>query len=757
MANTPRFLIGFGERLTEPVPPPPGGGGAPPPYSPEQARERLRPQIQRAARAARQLPAAACPADRVVSVLTLHPSFIAKSHFPGQLLRAVGLEPVGSRPRHLVPELNMHQSTVGGVKRFEARPGEDERPTTELFVESSRAALDAWALDVEDDRAIEGGPQTEIVVVEEYRLPSVEERLRLPADLPEEVALEVVLHAAGDTAHSFVLEAFEAYAEQIGVTPDLDRRLPVGGLCFIPTSAPSDQIEALAEFSFLRVARPMPRLRLLEPLDTIARAADIRVTPPEQPPVDPDIRVAVFDGGVETGSPLAPWVSSKDAPGIADPVPDYLDHGLMVSSALLFGSIDPDAALPVPFAHVDHYRVLDVDSDRDPYELYDVIRRIESVLTQNEYPFVNLSIGPSLPIEDDEVHSWTAFLDQHLADGRTLATIAIGNNGQNDRDSGNARVQVPGDAVNALCVGAANSQADGWKRAPYSAFGPGRTPGLVKPDVVAFGGVPTEPFLTVAADLTVTGTRGTSFASPATLRTALGVRGLFGERLDPLALKALLIHTADQCDEHDPHEHGWGRVCPDLEPIVVCPDGMARVVYQGTLTAGKYLRAQLPVPSEQLKGNVKITATLCFASEIEPDQPSNYTRSGLEVVFRPDEDRFNSPGSTVARTSPFFGQRSYASEAELRADAHKWETVLHEANTKRGSSLNNPVFDIHYNARVGGHDGTSLAPKLRYAMVITVESAHTPDLYDQVLRTYATRLEALVPRLDVPLRIDTEG
>jgi len=184
---------------------------------------------------------------------------------------------------------------------------------------------------------------------------------------------------------------------------------------------------------------------------------------------------------------------------------------------------------------------------------------------------------------------------------------------------------------------------------------------------------------------------------------------------------------------------------------------MARVVYQGTLTAGKYLRAQLPVPSEQLKGNVKITATLCFASEIEPDQPSNYTRSGLEVVFRPDEDRFNSPGSTVARTSPFFGQRSYASEAELRADAHKWETVLHEANTKRGSSLNNPVFDIHYNARVGGHDGTSLAPKLRYAMVITVESAHTPDLYDQVLRTYATRLEALVPRLDVPLRIDTEG
>ena len=99
MAGTPRFLIGFGERLTEPVSPPLGGGGKPSPYSEEEARERLRPQVQRAARAANQLPSAACPNDRVVSVITLHPSFIAKSYFPGHLLRDVGFEPLGSRPR----------------------------------------------------------------------------------------------------------------------------------------------------------------------------------------------------------------------------------------------------------------------------------------------------------------------------------------------------------------------------------------------------------------------------------------------------------------------------------------------------------------------------------------------------------------------------------------------------------------------------------------------------------------------------------
>jgi hypothetical protein len=204
---------------------------------------------------------------------------------------------------------------------------------------------------------------------------------------------------------------------------------------------------------------------------------------------------------------------------------------------------------------------------------------------------------------------------------------------------------------------------------------------------------------------------------------------------------------------HDPEEHGWGRVCPELEPIVVCGDGMARVVYQGVLSPAKYLRAQLPLPGEQIPGNVRITATLAFATAVEPEQPSNYTKSGVEVFFRPDETRFATEESSSAQTSPFFRHRAFATEAELRADAHKWETVLHESIVKRGSSLNRPVFDIHYNARLGGHDGTSLAPKLRYAMVITVESQRTSDLYERVLRTYATQLEALVPRIEIPIRI----
>jgi len=757
MASEPRFLIGFGERLTEPVAPPLGRGAAPPPYTSQQARYRLAPQIAEAAERALELPTEACPNGRVVSVVTLHPSFVAKSYFPGDLLRSAGFESIGSRPSYVIPELNSHQiGTRDEGRTFITRPGDRERPTTELFVESTRSNLRQWAAHLQDPEQNLSNTEEGLVVVESYRLPTVEERLRIPEDLPEEVALEVVLHAAGDPEYGYVLDAFEAYANDFEIVIELDRRWSSGGLCFVPSLAPRGKIEDLARFSFIRVVRTMPRLRLLEPPDVVTRAVHGLVASlPEGNPVDTEIRSAIFDGGVAIDSATSPWVTCRDAPGVGAPLSEYLEHGQMVTSALLFGSIDPDEALPLPFSHVDHFRVLDDGSSSDPFELYDVIRRIESILSQNDFNFINLSIGPHLPIEDDEVHSWTAFLDSHLADGQALATVAIGNNGRNDRQSGNARIQVPGDSVNALCVGAANSQSDNWGRAPYSALGPGRSPGVIKPDVIAFGGVAAEPFLTVSNDGSVASTAGTSFSAPATLRTAIGIRSLFGERLDPLALKALIIHTAERCDSHNPEEHGWGRVCPELEPIVICGDGVARVVYQGILTPSKYLRAQLPFPAERLEGNVRITATLAFATEVEPEQPSNYTRSGVEVFFRPDETRFATEESSTAKTSSFFRHRSFATEAELRADAHKWETVLHESIVKRGSSLNRPVFDIHYNARLGGHDGTSLAPKLRYAMVITVESRRTSDLYERVLRTYATQLEALIPRIGIPLRINS--
>ena len=87
----------------------------------------------------------------------------------------------------------------------------------------------------------------------------------------------------------------------------------------------------------------------------------------------------------------------------------------------------------------------------------------------------------------------------------------------------------------------------------------------------------------------------------------------------------------------------------------------------------------------------------------------------------------------------------------MRADAHKWETTLHKRRTLRGSGLRNPVFDVHYNARAGGRNALT-ADKIPYALVVTVTSRKTKNLYDKILQRYPTILEPLKPIVEIPVR-----
>jgi hypothetical protein len=70
----------------------------------------------------------------------------------------------------------------------------------------------------------------------------------------------------------------------------------------------------------------------------------------------------------------------------------------------------------------------------------------------------------------------------------------------------------------------------------------------------------------------------------------------------------------------------------------------------------------------------------------------------------------------------------------------------------RGSSLSDPAFDIHFNARQEGHNNTR-SQEINFVLVITIEALRRNDLYDQVVRRYATVLEQLVPIIDIPLRL----
>jgi len=754
MADNLRFLLGKGERLTSSVDVSRGGGPKQHPYSLGEAKRALLPLFERAAEQVRAIPERACPGGQAVAAITLHPAYLAKSYYPGTLLQEVHLTPIGSRARAVTPRSESEQTKRG--KKADDAEAPKPVTTTQLFVAGTRESIEALPTRLKQVRE-DSKTASDVVKVEDLRVPRAEDRMRFPEsrEKGQDVLLEAVLHTGrGRRMHQLVLNGFEAYLEDLALKADFDRMFETESLCFLPLRAPRGQVRAVAEFTFLRVLREMPQLRQFRPFfRDVPGMEAFRVTLPKGGAVDQSLRVAVFDGGLPKAHGLNPWVQSSDAPGIGASVPEFLRHGMAVTSAFLFGPLEEDGETPRPACAVDHYRVLDADSGQDPQgELYDVLRRINAVLKQTPYPFVGLSIGPDLPVEDDDPSAWTTILDLHFGTGKTLAAVAVGNNGEADRATGNHRIQPPSDCVNAMGVGAADSRGDKWKRAPYSCMGPGRCPGFIKPDLLAFGGSRKEPFWVLDGQKAghASAITGTSFAAPAALRLGALTRAHFGDVLTPLGIKALLVHGA-QHNDHPRDEVGWGRIPEDILNLMTCTDGEVHVLYQDVLTAKRWMRAPIPMP-EDLAGMIEIAATICYATETDPQDPINYTRSGLEVSFRPKAGKLSRKDQVHADTKPFFSMKLFGStEHELRAEAHKWETTMHNFVRLRAASIKDPVLDIHYVAREEGHDTTSAA-KIPYALVITVRAPKIKDLFERTLKRYPV-LQQLRPVIEVPIRV----
>lgn len=734
------FLLGRGERLTKDVSVRGGGGPKQAPYSFVEAKDRLGPMLDSALYAIDKLPDDACPGDQAIIALTLNPEYIAKSYFPAALMLDVGVEVVGSRPKRVTPE-----------KRSRSRTPE-ETLSTELFARGSRSALRTWRDSLPTWDESHPGSK-DLVTLEVISTPDPKDKIKGGLPLGGVLPIEIVMHVAELEGETGELEKFSRFLEVRDLPRDFGRRFYAQGLCFLELELPTERVEEVALFSTIRALRKMPELRVLRPTIRSSGVTSARPDLPIEQPKSNDVRVAIFDGGVPDGHPITEWVTPFEFPEMLPATEELYEHGVAVSSAALFGHIDPKKPIERPFAAIDHYRVLDEDPDQDGHQLYEVLERIEAVLADNNYDFINLSIGPCLPIEDDDVHAWTAVLDDRLARSGTLAFIAVGNNGESDSLTGLNRVQVPSDCVNALAVGACDSPEGDWQRAPYSSIGPGRSPGLVKPDLVGFGGSIDRPFVTLSSELdtSLISTGGTSFATPSVVRMASGVRAHFGSNLSHLAIRALLIHTAETA-AIDACEIGWGRCAQDLSDIVLCDDDEIRVVYQGEISPAKYIRASIPFPAEQIQGMVDIKATVCYKSETDPHHPGNYTRAGLEMVFRPDSNKFSRENQVHPDTKPFFGSApAGATEDELRRDAWKWENCLHAAKRMRTSSIFSPVFDIHYNSRREGGD-YSPSVKLPYALVISVRAKEVANLYEQIVRKYVNQLEPMRPVLEIAVK-----
>lgn len=707
------------------------------PYTIEESEQRLEPQITDTLQKIEQLPSLACPGGETVIAVTLHPEYIAKSYYPENLLKKLNLEQVGSRATLVKPTQWAKQkdpTAVRSVTLF-VRSGRDEIANIKNVISSSNEL---------------GKASEDLIKIEHIEAISDIERISPVQTSGNNIRIEVVLHASSSDSDRFIIDGFGAYVRSLGLSIDTTRRIFAEGLCFMSMNAPTKALAKIADYSFLRTIREMPKLRPI----TRGGPNTFKLDLPNGAPMDPGLRAAVFDGGVPEDTLLEPWVRRQDAPGVGKALDAYLYHGAAVSGALLFGPLKEGQKAPVPYCYVDHYRVLDELTGVGDEDLLDVLIRIETILKSTNYQFASLSIGPFMPIEDSgEPHAWTSVLDKIFVEQGILATLAIGNTGTEDRESGNARIQPPSDSVNGMAIGAADTEHDKWKRAPYSSFGPGRAPGIIKPDVVAFGGSSEQNFNVVNAfdKGNSCPDAGTSYATPASLRTALGVRVHFGEILSPIALKALLIHGADD-NGHAREEVGWGRIPLDFNELVKTDGHVARVVYQGVLSPAESIKAPIPMPPEELKGRVTIEATIAYLAPISPQDSANYTNAGLDIVFRPNDKKKSKVTQKHPDPQSFFSGTEYELyDEKLTYKAHTWETVRTAKCTKLASKLSNPRFDIHYNARdgVGGVHGSG--QKINYALIVTISAPNHPELYNHIVQRYRSQLEPLRPILRVPL------
>lgn len=732
MTRENNFLIGNGEKLTSKVKVPTGGGAKNPPYTFNEAREKLADQLYGANDFYIRLDDKAKPKNQVVAKLTLHPRYVSKSDYPKEMLDSLGLRAVGSKSEKISP------------KKWGIKKPPEFAITESYFIAGLERDFEKWfsLLDAGDvGKALE-----KIVTIEKLSAISGQEKLKGIVK-EDQHSFEIVLHNDHDKD---ITELFLDYVNDVHGEINKNKIRVVDGLTFIPIMADSIEIvQKISDFSFVRVARGMPSLRPYRPM---IRGADLlgkELILPSTPIIDTSIKTVIFDGGLEKPERLSSFVNYIEPIGIGKPYKNYLDHGLAVTGAYLFGNIlESNIELSAPIASVDHVRVLDEESGEDGFEIIDVLDRISEHLLNNDYDLANISLGPDLSVEDDEVTLWTATLDNIFSKGNCVATVAVGNNGKRDADSGLNRIQVPADAVNVLSVGATNINGDEWKRADYSAFGPGRCPGRTKPDLMAFGGSREEPFQVLSmngGELDIDGQCGTSYAAPLTLRSIAGLKAVLGKDVSHLSLRALMIHHSYK-GSHKLSEVGWGKA--ELEPtdLITSDDCEATVLFQGELVVGEHLRIPVPLQDLLLNGDVNIKATLVICPEVDIEFPGAYTRHGVEVVFRPNDmnfsiDKKTGKKSEHPKSATFFtnSEMFKGPEYKNREEGNKWEPILRHEQKFDAKKLSNPVFDVYYHYREGAQVAVGQKP-IPYSLIITVRAEEVFDLYNKVIRRYASIL-----------------
>jgi len=279
------LLLGGGEKLTAKSPIKRGSGPKKRPYKIDDTRRLIQQSLLDIQSEIIALPQDAKPRGEGVFELTLHPAFLARSYYPNKLLRATGLRDIGSKETVVIPK-----------NVTNARDSNKEQATATLYiageVDHVRRLLNFLMSD--DTEKTVRDELTEIESVGWIR--GIDKiKGKLPADQKLH-SFEVALHIG--EAEEDIFAAFIDFANKNSAKVDAKRKIQVGGITFVPVEATTLAIQNLSSFSFLRVARTMPELRLALPNVVRQSFPNVNLELPQTPALFQGKPVAIFDGGL---------------------------------------------------------------------------------------------------------------------------------------------------------------------------------------------------------------------------------------------------------------------------------------------------------------------------------------------------------------------------------------------------------------------------------------------------------------------------
>lgn len=751
IAAPARPLLTGGEKLREDLAVRPAGGGPKNyPVSLQDSVVQLLPQAVHAYEEALDVPSR-LRGEKIVFQATLRPEFLANSYFPVDLLKSVSATAIGS-----LPDTGTRQAT-------QKKPRSSDADTKTVLASGDTASLAALIDLLENPYRGDVSERVRLNIQAIERIELARPSFVRPASGSgdeEPLAWEAVLHAQAGSdgsvayASSVTLQRWFDLVERLGGSHAPEWIRQSGGFTYVPVTLNERDVEEALQFNGLRQMSLMPRPRHAEPVIELPTSVWLS-EPLDSIGTTRPLRVAVFDGGVDATSPY--WAGRVREIPLGEILPDSRadDHGALVTSALLYGP-DPRDPLTPANMDIDHYRVWP-QVHQDSFEMYWLLDMIKEKVVENDYQVVVISTAPERFAESEIVDRWTHELDQLAHERNVLFVAAAGNNGEQRTDTGQDGILLPGDMVNGMAVGASSDRSPKPGRATFSAKGPGRVGGRVRPDGIAFGGTDEVGFNFVRNDGTLASMAGTSASAPhvvhgfADLAQRLGVR-----RVNPVSLRAFSAHFAlPAASGNSVIDVGHGVLREDWEFISDDQNNVAHILYEGVISRDEFIPLLLPVPDAATSQAISLRYTLVTSTAVDPKDPVEYTKAGLTIRMRPDARRFSfskkdsktydlhlvrdraliadltSQGWTAA-ADPKSMSLTYRGNTEtvLREEG-KWDTLRTFSRRFRPGNIYRPRVELSHLAREDGRL-TSHAPDLSWALLVTLQGPTNVAMHDLV-------------------------